>query len=255
MEQRLIGALAQAGINHSVQILFEHTEAKVTIFSLEVPAAEVQALWATLRGIVSETGCWPVILGDHDALNVLLNTVWAYREGGFSVAAVLTTLRKAESIDPPSLEGVMLDEAAWEPDDNREVTLMEWISTPSEENDDVLPPWALPQPWYVGLIPTVHCWEVAAYLNLGGWNACPEPEVHVACWKRWYEEYGAELRRLEFDTVVMQVARPPREPDAVTALARAQCAYCGDIVSQGTGSVAALAKELQDSHEWHFWWD
>ncbi len=37
-------------------------------------------------------------------------------------------------------------------------------------------------------------------------------------------------------------------------LAREQYLYCGDIVSQGVGSIAGLAAILEVSTHWYFWW-
>ena len=39
------------------------------------------------------------------------------------------------------------------------------------------------------------------------------------------------------------------------ALAREQFAYCDDIVTQGVGSIDALADGLRGSKSWYFWWD
>lgn len=41
----------------------------------------------------------------------------------------------------------------------------------------------------------------------------------------------------------------------VTELAREQFAFCEDIVYQGVGSIPALAKGLEQSTVWYFWWD
>jgi Domain of unknown function (DUF4253) len=38
-------------------------------------------------------------------------------------------------------------------------------------------------------------------------------------------------------------------------LAREQYIYCSDIVSQGTGTLEALAAGLLGGTAWFFWWD
>ena len=43
------------------------------------------------------------------------------------------------------------------------------------------------------------------------------------------------------------------EMGTAPALAREQSTYCGDIVSQGVGSVTKLAAVLLDAPAWHFW--
>jgi hypothetical protein len=38
-------------------------------------------------------------------------------------------------------------------------------------------------------------------------------------------------------------------------LAKKMYEFCPDIVGQGVGSVAGLAKELNKSQKFYFWWD
>jgi len=55
-----------------------------------------------------------------------------------------------------------------------------------------------------------------------------------------------------FDWVEGRFRDEIRDPDA---LARRFYAFCPDIVDQGTGSVAALARELRTSQALYCWWD
>ena len=48
--------------------------------------------------------------------------------------------------------------------------------------------------------------------------------------------------------------RPLSRADAAV-LARRMYRFCPDIVDQGTGTVAALAKELEQTNELFLWWD
>jgi hypothetical protein len=107
----------------------------------------------------------------------------------------------------------------------------------------------------VAKIPTAHPYEVAAYLKFGDWNSCPGPAVHVALWKKWQEEYGAEILCVSGDVVEATVARPPIEKEDCYRLAREQYTYCGDIVDQGVETIDALAAILRDGRAWYFWWD
>jgi len=105
------------------------------------------------------------------------------------------------------------------------------------------------------LLPTANPWEVNAYLQYGGWNECPMPEVHCAVAKRWWDECGAYIASVNDSVVEYRVLRPIRDREQALAVATEQFLYCTDIVSQGTGTVEALAKALLDSSVWYFWWD
>jgi hypothetical protein len=37
--------------------------------------------------------------------------------------------------------------------------------------------------------------------------------------------------------------------------AREQFSYCSDIVTQGAGTIDALAATLYNGKSWYFWWD
>lgn len=103
-------------------------------------------------------------------------------------------------------------------------------------------------------IPTKNPWEVMAWVPFGGWNACPMPEDAMAVLKHWYEKYGAVPGCIGHDTLEMYVPQPVGN-EATVELAREQFAFCEDIVYQGVGSVPALAKGLEQSTVWYFWWD
>lgn len=111
-----------------------------------------------------------------------------------------------------------------------------------------------PNVWITS-IPTANAFEIPAFLKYGGWNSCPSAEEHVAVWKYWQEKYGAEILCVTGDVVEATVKRPPSQKEDCYALAREQFAYCSDIVTQGVGSIDALAKTVQGAQYWYFWWD
>jgi len=108
---------------------------------------------------------------------------------------------------------------------------------------------------YFAKIPTVHAFEIPAYLQFGGWNACPWPQEHVAILRRWSERYGLEMYAYTGDVIECEIARPPAGRKEALKLAREQYLYCSDIVDQGVGSIASLAAILEVSTHWYFWWD
>jgi hypothetical protein len=108
---------------------------------------------------------------------------------------------------------------------------------------------------YLTLIPTDEWATVPAHLFWGGWNACPEPEYHVAAFRSWRHRFDIELVGIGRDTLNLKVGRRPATRDVAVELAREQYLYCNDIVDQGLGSLEALAASLMEANWWFFWWD
>jgi hypothetical protein len=97
--------------------------------------------------------------------------------------------------------------------------------------------------------------DLPAHLVLGGWNECPQPDEHVIVLDAWRRRYGAEVVFVGGDTLELLVERPVVVQSELAALAREQFLYCADIVTQGTGDLEALARELSGAASWYFWWD
>jgi len=108
---------------------------------------------------------------------------------------------------------------------------------------------------FIGLIPTSKSYEIPAFLNFGGWNECPDSEIHVAIMRYWHEKYGADIISVTPDTVECTVKKPPQTKEEALALAKEQFIYCPDIVFQGTGTISNLAASLINAENWYFWWD
>jgi hypothetical protein len=108
---------------------------------------------------------------------------------------------------------------------------------------------------YCALLPTAHSWEAPAFFRFGGWSDCPFAEEHVAVARTWQEEFGAEIIAMTDATLEFAVSRPPTTRAAAEELAMKQFAYCGDIVTKGTGSIRHLAASLLEAPYWFFWWE
>jgi hypothetical protein len=108
---------------------------------------------------------------------------------------------------------------------------------------------------WIALIPIAQSWEAAAAIEFGAWNECPSPEEHVVVMRYWFERWGAEPVAITSDTVEMLVDKPPHSQVEALALANEHFAYCEDIVTQGVGTIEALAATLLDGQTWFFWWD
>jgi hypothetical protein len=111
------------------------------------------------------------------------------------------------------------------------------------------------RPVWLTLFPQIPAWQIPLYLQYGDWNDCPLPGEHAAILAHWHRYYGAELFGLDESTLELWVAEPPTTEIATLPLAKEQFAYCEDIVSQGTMTVARLAQTLYQCNHWYFWWD
>jgi hypothetical protein len=92
---------------------------------------------------------------------------------------------------------------------------------------------------------------ILAHLKFGGWNACPEPDMHVALLRKWQRDYGAELVAFTADTLDIRVARRPSTRQEAMQLAREHQKYC----PTNEATIAERAAELLLMDWWHFWWD
>jgi hypothetical protein len=108
---------------------------------------------------------------------------------------------------------------------------------------------------YVAVAPTNDWTEIPAYLQWGGWDACPSAEHHVAALRVWRDKFGAELVGINSNTMNLRVARKPKTREEALTLARDHYVYCPDIIDQGVGTYSALAAELMRNDWWYFWWD
>lgn len=109
-------------------------------------------------------------------------------------------------------------------------------------------------PLLLGEIPAEHPWDIFRLLPIGGWNDCPSAEIITSFCKRMYEDYGAEPVMISGDMLFMKPNRMPFKEESYE-LALKLYAFCPDMVSQGAGSIHALADSLTKSPLWQFWWD
>ena len=253
-----------------------------SILTFEVPGGPVATdAWQKLRAALDRTGRWPIICGD--AAEEADNLEAVFEESGDTVeqtlaqvppGAPLAALREHERRSreamadylrsqgeevPPYLANPELFESADDAEDpdakpaewpdlapRRELALQSTVDVLSDEPHERC---------LIALLPTAQPAEAPAYLRFGGFNACPGPELHVAFLRDWGRRYGAVPACITHDIIECVVARPPWTRDDARALAAEQFVYCGDIVSQGTGTVERLAAELWASPMWYFWWD
>lgn len=104
----------------------------------------------------------------------------------------------------------------------------------------------------VGLFPTDDPLLALRAMGTNGANFDLSPD-HVAKWLReLYAEHPFEITGLETDVVD---GRFLAELPNTRKLAKRMYEFCPDVVDQGTGSVAALARVLKETRRLYFWWD
>lgn len=78
--------------------------------------------------------------------------------------------------------------------------------------------------------------------------------IHRVYARYWNEKYKAVPCFISYDETMYYVPRPV-DATCVFQLAQEQDTYCIDIVSQINLSIWNLAKSLEISNFWYFWWD
>lgn len=234
--------------------LYQVMEEPANLVLVDVAGADTLAAWLKLRELAPETGRWPVIVGDMDEVSLVFEPL----QEGFDPAA---TVRRGLEIDPvrwleeqresdPDLYAPLREEPAARDGIFRETASRQELVL----HLDVATGEAYERIGIV-LVPTRRSWEAPAWLNYGGWNECPAPEVHVALLRRWHDRYGAEVLSMGPETIELAVSRPVTDREEALALADEHFLYCYDIVVQGTETLDRLAAHLVDATVWYFWWD
>ncbi|MDE6729712.1 MAG: DUF4253 domain-containing protein, partial [Oscillospiraceae bacterium] len=119
---------------------------------------------------------------------------------------------------------------------------------------DVLTEKVLPEVM-IAKIPVKNPWELPLWIPMGGFNDCPAPEEQAVIFKYWFENYGAVPACVTHDTWELFINDPPETIEEALKIAKLQSVFDYDIVDQGFGIVANLAKNLIHNPVWYFWWD
>ncbi|PIQ25586.1 hypothetical protein COW36_21320 [bacterium (Candidatus Blackallbacteria) CG17_big_fil_post_rev_8_21_14_2_50_48_46] len=231
--------------------------AEQPLYFLSLPGKTAIETWQKLRAFTPEAGYWPVLLGPVSDLELLKNS-WSFTDSLPSPQAVL---KSAASLDLQKWLAAHASEEDLELDLDEFDEFAEFFTPENMQPQhhyaihvDILSR----QPYaevLLALVPTPHSWEVPAWLHTGGWNACPDSDVHIRLMETWFVRYGAELVSHSHDLIELRIARPVQNLDEARELARLQYAYCPDIVEQGVQTLENLALTLIDSTVWYFWWD
>lgn len=291
MEQ-LAAILRAEGIDTaSLRLLYQlHGD---VVYALTAGGYDALDLWEKLAGLVPTTGRWPLIVGAAGAEDVPTERIThvcengRYREQKQRYPDTPMILAQAEAIDAEALlaqwqrvtVGGITDSLKRALEEGYEEDAEHWrtlLAQPEEFQGTDRGEWpeeAEPSsPWSIGasvthdsdfreravtiaLLPTPHGWHAPAVWKFGNFNSCPPPHEHAALLRHWEGKYGARVVVLTEDVLECLVARPPPTKEEALLLARDHFLYCSDIVSQGAGSLDALAAPLLRGEAWYFWWD
>jgi hypothetical protein len=226
--------------------------------TLTIHGKDALALLEEHRAMFPETGEYPFLIGDDEELEMLEEmredlerTAADYIRASRKIDAARWFANAAqEERDEFAADGEEFDEAEligeWPADlDDRESNLY----LPRNSNGKFRPK------LIVGFAAIEEPWHLPAAMKYGSWNACPSPAEHCALHHYWQAKYGAQIVGMSHDVIECFVSNPPTTRKEAMKLAWEQYWYCGDIVSQGCGSISALAATLLNNKKWFFWWD
>jgi uncharacterized protein DUF4253 len=110
------------------------------------------------------------------------------------------------------------------------------------------------RPDTLALYPSPDRYAILRLVGTNGANYQIGPDSIVAWLKALERDQPFVLTGIGFDWVGGRFTTPLTDPGAL-ALAQRFNAFCPDIVTQGTETVAELARELERSGELYCWWD
>lgn len=242
-------------------------EGTALLWVSDAPVHDAADLWARLRGAHAQTGLVPLLLEHDDDLPNAWVGRWSFPEA----AEVL------DAVDPESalrsLWDDLQDDAGADEDEPQGEPTGPWpgLARPGQDGEDPeslaeafarhlqdgVDPHGRPRRWRLGLVPAP---DGAGALTLAGWdgpcNHTNDTELVSAVLRSWAERFGARVVGVGTDTLLVSVARPPRDLEHARALAVEHFAVCPDNVWQGVhDTFDEYARALVGSHSWLFWWD
>jgi hypothetical protein len=230
----------------------------VHIYGLEIPGfAAAHALFC-LRKIGPHQGFWPVITPriyrDREPPDVIDDAPPAS-----AILAAGLSLELESWIDQRKQEHPYIADH-----DDSERILTRILSDPSRRRGlsglDIERSGTTQEPFeslHLAILPVRFSWEVPALLRpgLSLGPDFPSPELQVAFFRKWYDDFGAEIAVMDPPfTQEFLVAHPPKKLGDARALALEHQLYCTDCLVNAR-SHDEMATELLYSSCWHFWWD
>jgi Domain of unknown function (DUF4253) len=209
------------------------------IYSFLTPGRDAERCWQALHAQIAVTSYWPVILGNDDDFERVIDHLTEPYTRNMSVTTILADAATidAEEWLRAALQMQDSEDGPWDTTEG-EFALRSPLPTDMAPSTTISVPyhWQTREPYAriaIGLVPTTTSWQVPAYLRFGDYNACPNPAEHASVIKRWEEQYGVEVVSMTHDTIELGVVHPPTNRDRAIALAYEQFAYCSILLIKG----------------------
>ena len=226
-----------SGDGPKLELPFEH---------MVVPGKEAVSVY---QGMLNDKGVTPVIMGGPDDIVLLMENIELSEDSTEQILDKSTGVALPEWFDKRAAqdeEYYRFPDGEWPTNGGPDLELSVHLEVLSRKPKKKV---------IIGMIPVAETWKVPAYLKVGGWNECPLPEEHVAIFKRWHEQYGAEIACVTGDVIECTISRPPANKQDAMTLAKEQYVFCPDIVDQGVETIENLGATLLNAPVWYFWWD
>lgn len=212
-------------------------------FMIATPASSAVNIWEKARKLSDESGYYPIITREYEQLFEYMEF---NEESPASIIKASQEINTEEWLEEKKADLDMDDDVEGEWEGPNGVPDGTYYTVSSADHADHLT---------IIMCPTKTSWQIPAVLRWGGSNDGIDPEYHTAMFKRWHDQYGAEVVCATMDCLELKVAKPPDSEAGAMKLAHEQYIYCPDIVDQGTQTIGKLAGEIVNSHRWFFWWD
>lgn len=101
------------------------------------------------------------------------------------------------------------------------------------------------------LLPVKNPWEILGWFPFGRFNACPNPNYHIALAKELYQKFGAKIMYVGKDNMTYYLEKP--------LMTKADIEYASKILMIADGDLytdyPSTAESIIGSHTWQLWWD
>ncbi len=220
------------------------------LWASQEPVNQVAQTWSRLAAAFSETGLWPVIVDPERGLAGFSDYLIDVERGRHTEVATLMRRSWRENL---GIDDEEFDVDVARPFGREFPGLAR--RTPGERAtsvDDLL----RDMTGHLGLVAVNRPADV---LDAIGWqgaaNYDADPFDLSTILRSWEDRFDAYVVGLGPDTLVLAVARPPRDGTNAAAIAAEHFAFCPDIITQGVGTIRQYAPMLVNEPRWYFWWD
>lgn len=244
MNEFLVKTIREAGFNpRPISKLIDVGDEEIYIFPV-CGYSTAYEVWDKLRPGRSPYKVCPVIIGGKHDLDVL-----NFHLSSHSANKVREIIRKASDLNVEDWKRirafeVVQDIIASQAYAEKMFGAMRGVQNIGGGQEEV----------YVALITGCDGWQIPAYLNFGGWEDCPKPEVHCALIKKWEGHYGAKILKISNDELVLAINSPPDTQELAIQASVEVLLYCTDHIPYSMQEREIYWVPFLYSNRWHFYW-